>query len=88
MIKVFSVAAALALAAGQSAAEEIVNLSSRAADPCAAIAGQKWVAPQDVRACFTSFKVDPEIKANVRAPSPQCALSDHPYVFPCRSWTS
>ncbi len=39
---------------------------SRASDPCAAIAGQKWVAPKDVRACFTSFKVDPEIKANVR----------------------
>ena len=37
----------------------------RASDPCAAIAGQKWVAPADVRACFTSFQVDPVEKANV-----------------------
>ncbi|KAF4616286.1 hypothetical protein D9613_008331 [Agrocybe pediades] len=34
-------------------------------DPCAAIAGQKWVAPKDVRACFTSVKVDPVIKDNI-----------------------
>lgn len=34
-------------------------------DPCAAIAGQKWVAPADVRACFTSFEVDPVEKANI-----------------------
>jgi len=36
-----------------------------APDPCAAIAGQKWVTPSDVRACFTSFQVDPVEKANV-----------------------
>lgn len=41
------------------------SISSRATDPCAVIAGQKWVAPKDVRACFTSFPVDPKIKANV-----------------------
>lgn len=41
------------------------TLVVKAVDPCAAIAGQKWVAPKDVRACFTSFKVDPVIKANV-----------------------
>jgi len=35
-------------------------------DPCAVIGGQKWVAPQDVRACFTSVKVEQSIKANVR----------------------
>ncbi|KAI0792260.1 hypothetical protein C8Q75DRAFT_792008 [Abortiporus biennis] len=40
-------------------------LTERASDPCAAIAGQKWVAPKDVRACFTSFKVDPVVKANI-----------------------
>ncbi|KAI0343270.1 hypothetical protein BDW22DRAFT_1413290 [Trametopsis cervina] len=40
-------------------------LAVRAGDPCAAIAGQKWVAPSAVRACFTSFKVDPVIKANL-----------------------
>jgi len=38
---------------------------SRAPDPCAAIAGQKWVAPSDVRACFTSFQVNPAEKSNV-----------------------
>ncbi|EKM48629.1 uncharacterized protein PHACADRAFT_108572, partial [Phanerochaete carnosa HHB-10118-sp] len=38
---------------------------ARAVDPCATIAGQKWTSPQDVRTCFASFKVDPEIKANV-----------------------
>ena len=39
--------------------------TSAALDPCAAIAGKKWVAPKDVRACFTSLKVNPDIKANV-----------------------
>lgn len=34
-------------------------------DPCAAIAGKKWVAPKEVRACFGSFKVDPTLKSNV-----------------------
>ncbi|PPR00180.1 hypothetical protein CVT24_005078 [Panaeolus cyanescens] len=36
-----------------------------AADPCTVIAGQKWVAPKDLRACFTSAKVDPAIKSNI-----------------------
>ena len=36
-------------------------------DPCAAIAGKTWVAPSDVRACLTSFKVDPVEKASVSA---------------------
>jgi hypothetical protein len=39
---------------------------TRASDPCAAISGQQWVAPADVRACFTSFSVDPAEKVNVR----------------------
>ena len=43
-------------------------------DPCAAISGKKWVAPSDVRACFTSFKVDPVEQANVSAD----------YDLPCR----
>ncbi|KAJ7104453.1 hypothetical protein B0H15DRAFT_810083 [Mycena belliarum] len=34
-------------------------------DPCAVIGGKKWVAPKDVRACFSSFKVDPAIKRNI-----------------------
>ncbi|KAI0367401.1 hypothetical protein BV20DRAFT_562841 [Pilatotrama ljubarskyi] len=41
------------------------TLDVRAVDPCAAIANQTWVAPRDVRACFTSFSVDPTIKANI-----------------------
>ena len=36
-------------------------------DPCATIAGKKWVSPSEVRACFTSFKVDPVEKENVSA---------------------
>lgn len=47
----------------------------RATDPCAAIAGQKWVAPQDVRACFTSIQVDPDIKANVCLSTPVGTMS-------------
>lgn len=35
------------------------------ADPCAAIGGKIWVAPRDVRACFTSFKVNNTIRANI-----------------------
>ncbi|KAJ7938885.1 hypothetical protein B0H13DRAFT_1587297, partial [Mycena leptocephala] len=36
------------------------------ADPCAVIGGKEWLTPADVRACFSSFKVDPAIKSNVR----------------------
>jgi len=54
---------------------------ARALDPCAAIAGQKWVAPSDVRACFTSFQVDPDEKTNVgndcSLPSPSLRI----YLF-------
>lgn len=35
-------------------------------DPCAEISGKKWVSPGEVRACFTSFPVEPLVKANVR----------------------
>lgn len=50
------------------AAADANVLDVRAADPCAAIAGKTWVAPKDVRACYTHFKVDPAIKANVSLP--------------------
>jgi hypothetical protein len=40
----------------------------RAPDPCATIAGNKWVAPRDVRACYESIKVDESIKSNVSSP--------------------
>jgi len=43
-----------------------VDVVERAADPCAAIGEQKWASPKAVRACYTSFKVDPVIKDNVR----------------------
>ena len=42
------------------------NPSRIPVDLCTSIAGQKWVAPKDVRACFQSFKVDPKLKGNVR----------------------
>ncbi|KAH9916995.1 uncharacterized protein BXZ73DRAFT_105687 [Epithele typhae] len=38
---------------------------SQAGDPCAAIGGQKWVAPSDVRACFSSIPVNATQKANI-----------------------
>ncbi|KAH8827598.1 hypothetical protein DL96DRAFT_1103752 [Flagelloscypha sp. PMI_526] len=34
-------------------------------DPCAAIAGQKWVGASDVRACFKMFAYNETIKANI-----------------------
>ncbi|KAG7091916.1 hypothetical protein E1B28_008311 [Marasmius oreades] len=34
-------------------------------DPCTKLAGKKWVAPSDLRACFQSFKVEPVIKDNI-----------------------
>ncbi|KAH8827563.1 hypothetical protein DL96DRAFT_1599472 [Flagelloscypha sp. PMI_526] len=44
-----------------------VGLTStvQAQDPCAAIAGQKWVAASDARACFKSFAYNADIKANI-----------------------
>ncbi|KAK7047460.1 hypothetical protein VNI00_006691 [Paramarasmius palmivorus] len=35
------------------------------ADPCATIAGKKWVSPRDLKACYESFKVDPALKDNI-----------------------
>ena len=51
-----------------AAASAIGNheLTERAADPCAVVGGKKWVNPKDLRACFTSVKVDPVQKENVR----------------------
>ncbi|KJA21567.1 hypothetical protein HYPSUDRAFT_55453 [Hypholoma sublateritium FD-334 SS-4] len=47
------------------AAAASITALERAVDPCAAISGQKWVAPSALRACFTSVKVDPTIKENI-----------------------
>ncbi|KAJ7754455.1 hypothetical protein B0H16DRAFT_1316217 [Mycena metata] len=38
---------------------------SQKGDPCAIIGGEKWVAPSNVRACFSSFKVDESLKSNI-----------------------
>ncbi|KAF8198537.1 hypothetical protein BJ912DRAFT_1074631 [Pholiota molesta] len=48
-----------------AAATASVDVAEREADPCAAIGGQRWVAPSAVRACFASIKVDPVIKNNI-----------------------
>ncbi|KAH9485462.1 Peptidase S41 family protein ustP [Psilocybe cubensis] len=42
-----------------------VDALSISGDPCAAIAGKKWVLPKEARACLSSFPLDPLIKANV-----------------------
>lgn len=41
------------------------DVSGRTVDPCAAIGGKKWVSPREVRACYSSFKVNGTIKTNV-----------------------
>ncbi|KAF8811664.1 hypothetical protein BYT27DRAFT_7208291 [Phlegmacium glaucopus] len=40
------------------------DVADKKVDPCAVIGGKEWVAPQDVRACFTSVKVDESINTN------------------------
>ncbi|RDB27918.1 Peptidase S41 family protein ustP [Hypsizygus marmoreus] len=40
-------------------------LGAQTPDLCSVIAGQKWVSPKDVRACFTSMKVDQTLKLNI-----------------------
>lgn len=37
----------------------------RASDPCAAISGQKWIAPRAVRDCYSTVKVNETLKNNV-----------------------
>ncbi|PPQ84793.1 hypothetical protein CVT25_007425 [Psilocybe cyanescens] len=60
------VRAFLLFASFVSATSAVADLDLvEAGDPCAAIGGQKWVAPKDLRACFTSVKVDPVIKDNI-----------------------
>ena len=34
-------------------------------DPCAIIAGKKWVLPKEARDCMSSFPLDKSIKTNV-----------------------
>ncbi|KAJ4490168.1 hypothetical protein J3R30DRAFT_3419502 [Lentinula aciculospora] len=48
-----------------STSTEIPSRQTNNIDPCAIIGGQKWVSPQDLRACYTSFAVDPVIKKNI-----------------------
>lgn len=69
MVVLFSeflaIAAFVGLKGVAATAAADVEISGRKPDPCAAVAGQRWVAPKDVRACDTSFKVDQAIKTNV-----------------------
>ncbi|KAF5324377.1 hypothetical protein D9619_011355 [Psilocybe cf. subviscida] len=55
----------LAASSIAGAAAASLSVAERAGDPCAVIGGQTWVAPKDLRACFTSIKVDPVIKDNI-----------------------
>jgi hypothetical protein len=57
--------APLSFARAAPADAEAADKAVAAADPCAAIGGQKWVAPSAVRACFQSFPVNETIKSNV-----------------------
>lgn len=41
-------------------------LNAKPLDPCAVVAGKKWVLPRQARACMAATPVNPIIKANVR----------------------
>ena len=69
------ITSAFLLLVSRGIAQRTGDLKIRTQDPCAAVAGQDWVAPEDVRACFMSFPVDPEIKENVNPP-----LSEHTLI--------
>ncbi|KAF5371707.1 hypothetical protein D9758_003451 [Tetrapyrgos nigripes] len=51
-------------ALGYALASEAM-LETRQNDPCAKIGGQQWVNPADLRACFTSFPLDPALQENI-----------------------
>ncbi|KZT70029.1 hypothetical protein DAEQUDRAFT_690052 [Daedalea quercina L-15889] len=50
---------------GTAQGSTLVSVDSTQHDPCAAIANKTWVSPQAARACFSSFPVVSEIKANI-----------------------
>jgi hypothetical protein len=61
------IVAAFALAATvQGAPQELGQSGQPSSDPCARIGGKKWVAPSEVRACYTSVRVNETVKNNVR----------------------
>ena len=61
------IVAAFALAATvQGAPQALGQPGQPSGDPCARIWGKKWVAPSEVRACFSSVRVNETVKANVR----------------------
>jgi len=45
-------------------------------DPCAAIAGKRWVAPSEARACLTAAPIDYVVKNNVRGAYSQLRYSN------------
>ncbi|TFK38167.1 hypothetical protein BDQ12DRAFT_684077 [Crucibulum laeve] len=61
--RIYAALVGLAFVAATNAID--ADLSVRASDPCAAIGGKKWVAPKDVRACYSSIRVDQNIKTNI-----------------------
>ncbi|KZV95737.1 hypothetical protein EXIGLDRAFT_734781 [Exidia glandulosa HHB12029] len=48
-----------------SALPQHVLAAPAATDPCTTIAGAKWAAPADVRACLSSFPVNETLRANL-----------------------
>jgi hypothetical protein len=53
----------------------------RADDPCAAIGGQKWVAPKAVRDCYNAVPVNETLKQNVRPTSAMAVV--HILIYAC-----
>ena len=46
-------------------------------DPCALIAGKRWVLPSEARRCLGSFPLSPEVKSNVGPYSPSSLVRAH-----------
>ena len=53
-------------ALGSALALAATALVAAQSDPCVEIAGETWVTPAQVRACYSSFPVNETEKANVR----------------------
>ncbi|KXN82588.1 hypothetical protein AN958_02439 [Leucoagaricus sp. SymC.cos] len=64
MVKLMEKFAWLGTLVGLSVAVDAA-IVARAADPCAAIGGQKWVFPKAVRDCYNAVPVNETLKANI-----------------------
>ncbi|KJA25540.1 hypothetical protein HYPSUDRAFT_64718 [Hypholoma sublateritium FD-334 SS-4] len=58
-------AALIAFVAASVAVSATIDVPDHSVDPCAAIGDKKWVSPREVRACYSSFKVNGAIKTNI-----------------------